>query len=48
MLVGTGIWAYGITNNLIEQDMLNALLHVIGAAIFAVGILLPVKSFFAR
>lgn len=48
MLVGTGIWAYGITTNLLQEDMLNTLLHLIGAAIFIVGILLPVKSFFSK
>ncbi len=48
LIVGVGIWAYGIITNILEKDTLNTLLHIIGAVIFSVGILLPVKVFFTK
>jgi hypothetical protein len=48
LFVGVGIWAYGIITNILEKDTLNSLLHIIGAVIFLVGILLPVKVFFTK
>ena len=48
LIVGVGIWAYGIITNILDKDTLNTLLHIIGAVIFSVGILLPVKVFFTK
>ena len=48
LLIGVGIWTYGIVMNTIERDTLNMLLHIVGAVVFLVGIFLPIGVFFKK
>ena len=48
LIVGVIVWGYGLVMNSIEGDMLNLILHVICAVIYFIGLLLPVKAFFAK
>ena len=48
LVTGVLAWGYGSIYNIITGDMLNSLLHLIGIVIFLVGLLLPVKAFFAK
>ncbi len=48
LVVGVIAWGYGLIMNLVTGDMFNTLLHLIGIVIFLVGLLIPVKIFFAK
>jgi hypothetical protein len=48
LITGVIAWGYGFVESTITGDMLNSLLHLIGLVIFLVGLLLPVKTFFAK
>jgi hypothetical protein len=48
LLVGGIAWIYGLILQIMEGDMLNMILHIIGTVILALGLLLPVKEFFAK
>jgi len=48
LITGVIAWGYGFVENIITGDILNSLLHLIGLVIFLVGLLLPVKAFFAK
>jgi tellurite resistance protein TehA-like permease len=48
-LFGGGIaWLFGLIVQILEGDMLNVILHIIGIVILLVGLLLPIKEFFAK
>jgi len=48
-LVTGGIgWIYGLIVQILEGDMLNTILHIIGIIILAFGLLLPIKVFFGK
>lgn len=48
LFVGGIGWIYGLIVQILEGDMLNMTLHIIGLVILALGLLLPVKEFFAK
>ena len=48
LLVGGIGWIYGLIAQILEGDMLNMILHIIGIVVMAFGLLLPVKEFFAK
>ena len=48
IIIGLISWGYGLIIQISEGDMLNTILHLIGAAIWIIGILIPVKVFFAK
>ena len=49
ILLAGGIgWGYGLIVQILEADMLNTILHIIGIVILAFGLLLPVKEFFKK
>ena len=48
LLVGGIAWIYGLIVQIMEGDVLNMILHIIGIVIMAFGLLLPVKEFFAK
>jgi len=48
-LFGGGIaWLFGLIVQILEGDMLNMILHIIGIIILLLGLFLPVKKFFAK
>jgi len=48
-LFGGGIaWLFGLIVQILEGDMLNMILHIIGIIILLLGLFLPVKEFFAK
>ena len=48
-LIAGGLgWVYGLIVQILEGDMVNTILHVIGIIILALGLLLPFKVFFAK
>jgi hypothetical protein len=49
LLLGGGIaYIYGLVVQIMEKDMLNMILHIIGAGLIFIGLLLPIKEFFAK
>ncbi|MBN1223936.1 MAG: hypothetical protein JXB23_11870 [Candidatus Aminicenantes bacterium] len=48
LLVGGIGWGYGLIVQILEGDMLNTILHVIGIIILAFGLFLPFKVFFEK
>jgi len=48
LLTGGIGWIYGLITQILEGDMVNTILHVIGIVIMAFGLLLPYKIFFAK
>lgn len=48
LVVGIIAWGYGLIMNFVTGDTFNAFLHLIGIVIFFVGLLIPVKIFFAK
>lgn len=48
LIVGGIGWVYGLIEQILEGDMLNMILHIIGIVIMAFGLLLPVKEFFSK
>jgi tellurite resistance protein TehA-like permease len=48
-LFGGGIaWLFGLIAQILEGDMLNMILHIIGIVILLVGLFLPMKEFFTK
>jgi hypothetical protein len=41
-------WGFGLIVQILEGDMLNMILHIIGIAILLVGLFLPIKEFFTK
>ncbi len=48
LFVGAIAWLYGLAMQIIEKDTMNMIGHLIGTGLWLVGILLPVKTFFAK
>ncbi len=48
LIVGGISWIFGLIVQILEGDMLNMILHIIGIVILACGLLLPIKVFFAK
>jgi len=48
LLTGGIAWIYGLIVQILEGDMLNMILHIIGIVLLALGLLLPMKEFFAK
>jgi len=48
LIVGIISWGYGLVMQISEKDVLNMILHLIGAVIWFIGIFIPVKVFFAK
>ena len=49
MLIGGGImWLWGLINTIAIVDVVNLIGHIIGIVLLLVGVLLPVKVFFAK
>ena len=48
LLAGLVVWGYGLSIQASEGDMLNVILHLIGIALLAAGVLLPIRTFFAK
>ena len=48
LIVGIITWGYGLIMQISEGDMLNMILHSIGFILLLIGVLLPVKVFFAK
>ena len=49
-LLSMGIfgWCYGLVRHIIGGDVKNLIGHIIGAALFLIGILLPISVFFSK
>ncbi len=47
-LVGGIAYIYGLVVQVIEKDMFNLILHIIGTGLIAIGLLLPLKAFFGK
>jgi len=48
LFVGGIAWLYGLVTQIAEGDMMNLVGHVIGTALWLIGILLPLKAFFPK
>jgi hypothetical protein len=48
LFVGGIAWLYGLVMQIGEGDMMNLVGHVIGTALWLIGILLPIKAFFPK
>jgi hypothetical protein len=48
LFVGGIAWLYGLGTQIAEGDMMNVVGHVIGTGLWLIGILLPIKVFFAK
>jgi len=48
LFVGGIAWLYGLVMQIIEKDMMNLIGHLIGTALWLLGILLAVKAFFPK
>ena len=48
LFVGGIAWLYGLVMQISEGDMMNLVGHVIGTALWLIGILLPIKAFFPK
>jgi len=48
LIVGLIVWGYGLYIQIAEGDVLNMVLHLVGIGLLIVGVLLPVKDFFAK
>jgi len=48
LFVGGIAWLYGLVMQISEGDMMNLVWHVIGTALWLIGILLPIKAFFPK
>jgi hypothetical protein len=48
LFVGGIAWLYGLVMQIGEGDMMNLVGHVIGTALWLIGILLPLKAFFPK
>ena len=48
-LIVAGIaWLFGLVMQIIEGDVMNLVGHLIGTALWLIGILLPIKGFFPK
>ena len=41
-------WCFGLIVQILEGDMLNMILHIIGIVLLLLGLFLPVKEFFTK
>ena len=48
LFMGIFGWCYGLVRHIIGGDVKNLIGHAIGAALFLIGILLPIKAFFPK
>jgi len=48
LITGILVWGYGLIVQISEGDMLNTILHVIGAALLLFGLFIPFKDFFGK
>ncbi len=48
LITGILVWGYGLIVQIGEGDMLNTILHVIGAALLLFGLVIPFKDFFGK
>ena len=48
VVVGGISWGYGLIIQILEKDMMNLILHLVGITLLLVGILLPIKAFFPK
>ena len=49
ILAGGGImWLWGLIITIVIVDVVNLIGHIIGMVLFLVGLLLPIKAFFAK
>lgn len=48
LIIGVIVWGYGLVVQISEGDMMNTILHLIGAALILIGILIPIKVFFSK
>ncbi len=48
LFVGGIAWLYGLVMQISEGDKMNLVGHVIGTALWLIGILLPLKAFFPK
>ena len=48
LFAGLVIWGYGVYIQVSEADMLNMALHLVGIVLLLLGVLLPIRTFFAK
>ena len=48
VVVGGISWGYGLIMQILEKDMMNLILHLVGITLLLIGVLLPVKVFFTK
>lgn len=48
LIAGGIMWLWGLIHSIVIGDTANLIAHIIGIVIFLVGVLLPVKEFFAK
>lgn len=48
LFVGGIAYIYGLIVQVMEKDMFNLILHIVGTALIAIGLLLPIKEFFGK
>ena len=48
VVVGGISWGYGLIMQIIEKDMMNLILHLVGISLLLLGVLLPIKAFFPK
>jgi hypothetical protein len=48
LLIGVIVWGFGLFMQISEKDMLNMILHLVGAVLWFLGIFIPYKLFFAK
>ncbi len=48
VVVGGISWGYGLIMQILEKDMMNLILHLVGIALLLIGVLLPLKAFFPK
>ena len=47
MVIGGLVWIYGTINSLSIGDTLNGIMQIVGLGLLVIGLLLPLKEFFA-
>ena len=48
LIIGFIVWGYGLIMQISEKDMLNLILHLVGAVLWFVGLFIPYRLFFAK
>jgi uncharacterized membrane protein len=48
LVTGIIVWGYGLIVQLSEGDVMNTILHLIGAGLLLLGLLIPIKEFFVK